>query len=564
MNLIADAPNTDTPNPVDHAPALLRLSQKFHDEGRQGDALLLAEHLNGLQPGVVEVLRHLVRVLGALGRPLEALARLDELQKLPIAPDTLLSDIGDLIPKVVEEYQRCISEERIENAEACAAGLAKVLPGNPIVLTLALNCNQILGRLPQSAYYAQMLLAVDPDNFRARSIIMEQCHELNNTGGGSQDHYEMAISPSANDHPLLQLYHSYTAANLLLLGEWTDEVVAKAQAMRKIIRGVVVPSDYEIWGKHYQLVIEAADPSLVVNFPPAETDRSPLIFASSTGELLTLPDVEALACETQAEIVFFVAADKAYVERFGNLYARSVLRHAGVSCLVLIHIIGGCDELADTARAVGIQDPRLIFAADDFDASAVTIQCWSAPDGLFEKPVAHYQSARFQRLEEILDGLKLPVLVSDIDCILQRSVGDIIDRMREADVALNKNDITRQLGAQLTANLLLVKPTPYGMQFTRFLRHFLDCALARPEVSRWIDQVGLVMAWRHLCATAPEAQIRFFDPWTDINNIILREYQDNPFCFLSLYQETFDMSSLENLEVQAAEDARPHPEPIEV
>lgn len=546
MNRLADAPPKDTPKPVDHAPALLRLSQKLHDEGRDDDALLLAEHLDHLQPRVVEVLRHLVRLLGALGRPLEVLARLDELQTLSINPDTLLSDIREQLHAIVEEYQRCMAEGRIENAEACAAGLAKVLPGNLIVVTLAMNCNKMLGRFSQAAHYAQMLLAIEPDNFRARSIILEHCRELNDPGGESQDHYELAMSPAAKDHPVLQLHHAYSGANLLLLGEWTEDVVAKAQALREIIRDCVASPDYELWEKHFRLVMEAADPSLVVNFPPAETDRSPLIFVSSKGEPLMLPDVEALASETQAEIVFFVAADQAYVERFGNLYARSVLRHAGVSCLVIIHVIGGRHGLADTAKAIGISDRRLIFAADDFDASAVTTLCWSAPDGLFEKPVAHYQSARFQRLEEILDGLKLPVFVSDIDCLLQRSVRELIDRMREADVALNKNDCTRQLGAQLTANLALVKPTPCGMQFTRFLRHFLDCALARPEVSRWIDQVGLAMAWRHLCATAPAAQIAFFDPWTDINNIILREYRENPFCFLSLYQGTFDMSTLEN------------------
>jgi tetratricopeptide (TPR) repeat protein len=548
MNSLADAPPKDTADPPDYAPELLRLSQTLHEEGLNQDALILAEHLNGLQPGDVEVLRHLIRLLGALGRPLETLARLAELRALSIDREALLSDLKAQLPAIVEEYQRCVSEERYETAEVYAAGMAQMLPGNATAINLAMHCNQVLGRFSQAARYAQLLLAIEPDNVRAQTLIIEDRRQRGVPGGESQDYYKVAVSPSAKDNPLIQLYHAYAAANLLLLGDWTEEAIERAQEMRKIVSSVAVPSESEMWGKHLRLVMEAADPSLVVNFPPAETGRSPLIFASSAGEPLTLADVGVLASDLQAEVVFFVAADRVYVERFGNLFARFVLRYAGVCRLVVIHVIGGRDELADTAKAVGIKDPRLVFAADGFDASAVTTQCWSAPDGLFEKPVAHYQSARFQRLEEILDALKLPVFVSDIDCLLQRDVRELIDRMQEADVALNKNEETRQLGAQLTANLLLVKPTPYGMQFTRFLRHFLDCALARPEVSRWIDQVGLVMAWRHLCATAPEAQIRFFDPWSDINNIILYEYQANPFCFLSLYQGTFDMSSLENHE----------------
>ena len=50
----------------------------------------------------------------------------------------------------------------------------------------------------------------------------------------------------------------------------------------------------------------------------------------------------------------------------------------------------------------------------------------------------------------------------------------------------------------VTANLLLLNPTPDAALFLRFLRSYLERELARPEVTRWIDQLALVMARHHL------------------------------------------------------------------
>jgi hypothetical protein len=144
-----------------------------------------------------------------------------------------------------------------------------------------------------------------------------------------------------------------------------------------------------------------------------------------------------------------------------------------------------------------------------------------------------------------MSGLQRPVFVSDIDLLLQRGVADLLAAHAQDDVVLNENEVTFNAGSRITANLLLVNPTPHGAAFVDALAHYLDDRLARPEVSRWIDQVALTLTRHNLQANSPAARIGYFDTASDINNVMYPSYQDHPFRFLSLFHG-FDTSSLED------------------
>jgi hypothetical protein len=239
-----------------------------------------------------------------------------------------------------------------------------------------------------------------------------------------------------------------------------------------------------------------------------------------------------------------------------GLYARwyllSLLKYCDVPFLVVVHVIGGADNLKAAVKTVGIQDDRLIFCGDRFDASAVTTAAYDAPPkGRTEKPIAHFQCVRFQRLGELLARLDRPVFVSDIDLLLQRGVADLLQRCDGADVVFNENELSWNAGSRITANLLLVKPTAPAQVLLRFLKAYLDGKLAGPEVTRWIDQVALVHARHHLARHVPEASIAYFDTGSDINNVMYPSFQAHPFRFLSLYHG-FDTSSLEDPRVLGA------------
>jgi hypothetical protein len=534
----------------DRASEILSLSQRLGGEGRIDDALFLAEYLSALQPSNAEVLRHLVRLLGAKGRMLEALERLARLKYLNVDLDILLSDIVEQLPAVAKQYQQCLSAGELERAEPYAAALAALAPGHAPFVAEALSCNRALGRDDETARYANMMLALEPSNLVAQGALAEFSLPRGSFAGEAEHRFALAMTCDPWRNPLLRLQYAHEAASLILGQETlTGESIEKVEALREMAAnlpaGVEANSEMRAFEKYFRLTLEALDLSSLAEPALEATGRSPVSFASSAGALMALADVQALSSQIQPEAVFFAAADATYVARYARLYARSVLRHAGISCLVLIHVIGGRRTLQDIARSTGVEDPQLIFCGDDFEASAVATRCYDAPPrGLIGFPAAHYQSARFQRLAELLDSLKLPIFVSDIDCIMQRGIRELLDRTRDADIALNWNAESPVSSSQVTANLLHVKPTTPGMEFARFLGQFLDRALSLPEVTRWIDQIGLLIAFHHLRTFMTTARIAFFDTHRDINNIMYNSYEETPFCFLSLYQD-FDLGSLD-------------------
>jgi hypothetical protein len=279
---------------------------------------------------------------------------------------------------------------------------------------------------------------------------------------------------------------------------------------------------------------------------PAAPDDGPQTFLTGDGKTLDAEGLKAHADALGAQVVFFAAADERYVELYARWLALSVIKHSDVPFLVVIHVIGGDERLAQAAATVRIDDPRIVFTGDGFDASSVTIKCYEAPPkGLIEIPVAHYQSVRFQRLGALLDLLQRPVFVSDIDLLLQRGVADLLEQWADADLVINENERNMQAGSRITANLVLAHPTEATSVLLRWLRAYLDERLSRPVVTRWIDQVALNLARAHLAVHVPGAKVGTFDTNSDINNVMFKEYvAGHPFRFLSLYHG-FDTSTLE-------------------
>lgn len=350
-------------------------------------------------------------------------------------------------------------------------------------------------------------------------------------------------------HPLGRMKFYHDAVSLILCEPLTRErlelfelLLAEAAAM-----GMESPGpEWGDWVNHYRAVMEALTGAGLDGPTPPAPDDGPRTFLTGDGQTLDDEGLKAHADALGARVVFFAAGDPRYVELYGRWLALSVLKHGDVPFLVMIHVIGGAGKLAEAAATVRIDDPRVVFVGDDFDASTVTTQCFEAPPkGLIEIPVAHYQSVRFQRLGGLLDLLQRPVFVSDIDLLLQRGVADLLEQWTDADLVLNLNDKNFQAGSRITANLVLARPTPETSILLRWLRAYLDERLSRATVTRWIDQVALNLARRHLELHAPGAKVGTFDTQSDINNVMFKEYvEGHPFRFLSLYHG-FDTSTLE-------------------
>jgi FkbM family methyltransferase len=147
------------------------LAQSLHQDGRCADALMLLDRLETLQPGTVETLRQRVKILGTLGRTLEALEALATLKTRAVNVEDLLGEIQGQMSATLETFNTHLAAGEIDLAEKYVAALAALIPGNPAVLDSALSCNLALGRKQNVQKYATALLALDPKHRVARTSL---------------------------------------------------------------------------------------------------------------------------------------------------------------------------------------------------------------------------------------------------------------------------------------------------------------------------------------------------------------------------------------------------------
>jgi tetratricopeptide (TPR) repeat protein len=527
---------------------LAALARTLSGEGRHDDALAVLEHLLTLTPGDADLVLDAVRALAGKGETLAALRRLIALKALSRDPGALLGEIQAQSLPAVERFNAHLAAGEIVEAEAYAAALAELAPRSPAMLGAALACNQALGRAAEVERFAKALLAAEPDNAEARAALADQA-EGDPEAAAIVGEMARALSAENPDHPLLRLRDIHDVSSRILCRPLTDASQAQLETLLAAGRALAVVtepgSDWEGWEKHYRVLLQGVDLDAVRGATPPAAPEPEAAFATASGAPLDLAGVRATAERLGAEVVFFAAADETYVDLYARWYALSVLKYCDVPCLIVVHVIGGLGRLAQIAAGVGIDDERLIFAADGFDAAGVSTRCYDAPPkGLSPRPIAHFQSVRFLRLGALLENLARPVFVSDIDLLLQRGVQDLLASHAGADVVFNENALSLNAGSRLTANLVLVYPTTNAQVLLRFLRSYLERALAGEEVTRWVDQLALVLARHHLVLRGADPRIGYFDTASDINNVMYTTYQAHPFRFLSLFHG-FDTSSLE-------------------
>ena len=475
--------------------------------------------------------------VGGQEHVLERLKTLLALKARGVRPEVLLEPVRVAIGPATQYFNQLVAAGNVGQAVLYADALADLLPGNPAALSSALSCNNALGRRDRAAQLAASLAAIQSAHAPAPVT-------------ASAPAVEPAAAPAAQEeaHPLIQLRDLYDEASSILCGTLDDHGARQINRLRTAARKleVIVPegSEWAGWEKHYRLALRAIDVSDVLKPTPKSSSGGKIVLADSSGKKLDWGRIQAAATGLRAKAIFYAAADKAYIELYGRTYIESVLEHSDVSSLIVLHVIGGARQLPDIVRGLGISSNRLFFTADAFDAGSIKTKCFDAPPkGLSRLPIAHFQSIRFLRVGALLQKMQLPVFVSDIDLILQRGVSDLLKTFASSDIVLNENRHSANAGSRYTANLLLLNPTESTDVFLRFLRAYLEKALSAREVSRWIDQFGLMMARHHLMQRHPDAAVGYFDVSSDINNVMYTKYQEHPYRFLSLYHG-FDMSTL--------------------
>jgi DNA-binding NarL/FixJ family response regulator len=482
----------------------------------------------------------LLRLLAPHHRPARA-PLLERLAEADAPAEALALAVDDGIARqaaaeALDGFNRAIAGGDLASAERLAAALAAYQPGNRAVLEAALACNRNLGRTARARRYAAALLALDPHHPGANLVRLEQAEAAEDRAMELTARQGLALAPPGALHPLRRLYEAHRALSLHLLRPLDAPGRSAVQALVTAARGVdpmeLPEGEARHWARHYRHLAEAADAGLLGREappPPVET------LHRAEGRPLGWPGLRRQA--RGARLAFVVAADPAYLRLYGRAYLGSILRHADLPVVILVHVIGGAGKLPELIRLMDMPDPRILYTADDFAPAAVTTRCHDS-DGPRALPVAHFQCTRFAMARRVLMELRLPVLVSDIDAVLQRGVAELIERFEGCDVVLNRNEASEAFGSHITANLLLAFPTAPGLAWLAELQGYLEAALAGPHVTRWIDQCGLQACWN-----GSPARFGWFDTTADINNVMYPRWMPNPFLFLSLFHG-FDMASL--------------------
>jgi FkbM family methyltransferase len=522
---------------------LVALANTLLAEGRAQEALHILRYADRHEPGQEPILRALAATQSALGLARDAVETLIALKHSVTDIEPLLPFLQTHARPAIEAFNARLAESDFAAAESLVAALVKLVPQSAPFLEAAMSCNQALGRIAQAEAYARQLLLVEPSHERAQAAVAASASST------LEATVQAALNPSAEAHPLLRLRDLHDAGSAVLAEPlmqervaWLDTLWADAKALEISLEP---GSEWQAWEKHYRNLIAAADTGWLKQAPTAIAPRRIASLTTADGRTIGWGEARALAARTQAACAFFVAADETYIKLYARHFVRSVQKYCEAGALIVIHAIGGEGGLAEIVSALGFEDERVLFTADAFDAASVRTQCWDAPPkGLSDRPLAHFQSGRFLHVGDVLAELQIPVFVSDIDLLLQGEVRPLLARFADTDFVLNHNTASNAFGSRYTANLLLLNPRPHTEAFLATLAAFLDDALTKPEVTRWIDQVGLMIAQQAMRLHVPHISIAHFDTTRDVNNVMYGSYQDHPFTFLSLYHG-FDTTSLE-------------------
>ena len=519
---------------------ILHIAESLHKDGRTDDAIAICNHVVSSHPHDFDANRILADLLAANDMLEDALTRLADLKEALPPSAQLNSIIAQHAYKGVLRYNDLLSSGQTEKAAKLIYSIARARPTQDALMH-ALNLSHHLHDTDRVIEYSDSILQIDPMNHRARAVMVGALH------------HKKMFSREFESRLILALFGKMgIASNINNTSELMYMLVAKyPQSFKPDMLDTLVRYANSNWDEarlpvedplyiktHFTLThIRKVDSEAMAGQFPVLEDWPTIGFATSNGTLTDLEGVRETAIKTQAEAVIFVAADQVYAERFGKIFLKWILKHRDIPCLVVVHIIGGITDIGRIAQTVGIDDPMVIYSGCAFDKSEIIAPAALSSAGEVSAIRPYYQSARYIWLGFMLEQFGLPVLVSDIDMLLQRGIKDLFDNNRGNDVVFRRAG--NYLFDHFAANLLLVNPTETSVLFARFLRSYLTKALGSDEIPIGIDQLSLLLARTYLLRTG-NPRFGELGP-KDNNNILSTNYYPNEYRFFSLHT-WFDVS----------------------
>lgn len=476
--------------------------------------------------------------LAEAGRIDETVAHVEALVQNARDRAPLLQQLGPLVAEAIRlraSYFEQGDDRRVENMQRLIVALYDKCPA---ANQWAMNNASKSNREGIAARYAHLILQQEPDNSAALHVAARFATAV---GLGEE---ELSFRLRFMEHPtdrLLQMYNCLRIIWFYLktpLDAQTRAAVIRCRD-RRLLQPVTNYGDQslQIAHDHCEQMMQCLDLDFLDQ--PRNVRLQPSVLFDHAGRPVTIDQVQQEAKRQGVRTVLMAAGDAHYLDRYARHFVLSALANADEPILLVLHAIGGRGKIADVAAQIGISSDRLYYSADDFDETpymytTINNEC------IFEKPLAHYQCVRFDVATRLINELGLPVIAADIDTLVLKGTASLT--ARADDVILNLNPLATGFAAMITANLLRIRPTPGARLFMGLVMAYLRGRLSEPKITRWIDQIALLMAKLHCEWNRAPVTIGAFEE-QDINNIMYTRYDTYPIRFLSLYSK-FDMNSI--------------------
>lgn len=509
---------------------LLALAGAAQKAGRNDDALALVGHVLAAEPEHIEAVLLSVKILCAQGAVDEALRRMVRLR-----------DAGHGARLAVDFRDVLITASAAVNAQVAAGQLKEALrsldlfillcPSYPLFVEHALKVATALGdaetirkyRLElvrQGAPTAPMLMEMADEAFSRRDFDLEfRARQAAFRHPAAAETGSVWRLQNIN-HLLSRIFIAPPDPVRL---NFARELLAAMPSIPPLPPPVSPEDRPALFDRFWRLSMGALDLDATFGPPPAPIAWPKISYARPDGKPLSLDQLAALAKKNGTEVVFLSAASVVYFRRYAKSFVTSMLAASDCECLVIVCISGGKGQLGQLGAELGIDDRRLILAADEMDQDphGYRIITPSNVDPI-PLPLVYYASIGLLCLHELLPALSVPIFNSGIDTVLQRGVRDLIEGRRGADLLLNLNSSTFSMESRITNSLTLTYPTPAGQLFANFMSSYLGGILQKADEPAFFDQMALLMATHHLMANEPSARVEYFGE-LDTNNLMFRQ-----------------------------------------
>lgn len=181
--------------------------------------------------------------------------------------------------------------------------------------------------------------------------------------------------------------------------------------------------------------------------------------------------------------VVLVSCNPPYARKYGIPFLRSYAEHRRAGELLHVHVP---DPDATVVR-------ELVEAADGAGLSALALTTEESPypAGAEARRRAYYACARLMHLPRWLDQYRVPVLVLDVDYIVERPLDGLFEAADESDLALNARRPIDSPWLDVIANVILARPTPAAHRYLRAVAGYVRGVLDREHKAWLVDQAAL-------------------------------------------------------------------------